>query len=70
VVIAGLFTAGWTVTWLTAGGSHRVGAVFGAVAAIYTLLLPAIAGSLASAEERAFGVLNWQLLQPYGTRRQ
>jgi ABC-2 family transporter len=72
LVIAGLYVLGWTAVALM----HRFVPNFLAdfpllpVTILYFALLSIIIGSLASAEERQFGTLEWQLLLPMAIWKQ
>lgn len=69
-LIAGLYVVAWAVVSLIGGGAYWAGSVFLGVTILYAGLIAALVGSLASAEERGFGTLEWQMLQPYPAWKQ
>jgi hypothetical protein len=71
LVIAALYTVGWVVVsalaYMVPGWDEPP---LAAVSVLYGALLALLIGSLASAEERHFGTLEWQMLLPLATGTQ
>lgn len=74
-VVAGLYLIAWATLSLLrsvvpemAGPPH--GPPLGALAILYGALLALLIGSLASAEERQYGTVEWQILLPMATWQQ
>jgi hypothetical protein len=71
IVIAALYTAGWVLVsalaYMVPGWDEPP---LAAVSVLYGALLALLIGSLASAEERHFGTLEWQLLLPLASGTQ
>lgn len=70
-VLAGLFLLLWLAVW----GIKQTQPLMRAdemdfVVIFYLLLIPVLTGSLASAEERQFGTIEWQTLLPMSAARQ
>ena len=79
LVLAGLYLFGWLAVTLmrpvadlfgTVNALSVLGGAFNVLSPLYALLLGALIGSVASAEERQFGTLEWQVLLPIATSRQ
>lgn len=71
LVIAGLLIVEWTtVTILRGAVAGFTGPTFEVVTAFYSLILSVLIGSLASAEERQMGTLEWQMLLPVAAWQQ
>jgi hypothetical protein len=77
LILAGLYVVAWMLmpfagrdTYHVGGDVYQAQYVFGGVTFLYQLLLVALVGALASAEERSSGTLLWQTLQPYSMARQ
>lgn len=69
--IAGLYVAGWTAMTLVERLSAGVAEFpIGAVTLLYFALLAMVIGALASAEERQFGTVEWQMLLPMAAWKQ
>ena len=68
--LAGLYLLGWlgAILLRSLGGGAEY--LFSGLSAFYTLLLGLLIGSIASAEERQCGTLEWQLLLPVATSKQ
>jgi hypothetical protein len=69
-VVAAMFVLAWVLTWISTDGAYRAASVLGGVTVLFTALIPGFAGALTSAEERAFGTIGWQALQPYAAWKQ
>ena len=64
-VVAGLYVLGWTsLALLQASVPDLPEIPLGALSMLYFALLAALIGSLASAEERQLGTIEWQMLLP------
>lgn len=71
LMVGGLYTLLWAATALVSHQSPEASFVpRGPVTLLYCLLLGLLAGSLTSAEERQFGMLEWQVLQPIAVWKQ
>jgi len=79
LVLAGLYLFGWLAVTLmrpvadlfgTFNALSVLGGAFNVLSPLYALLLGALIGSVASAEERQFGTLEWHVLLPIATSRQ
>jgi hypothetical protein len=71
LVIAALLIVEWTtVTILRGAVAGFSGPPFGIVTVLYSWILSVLIGSLASAEERHLGTLEWQLLLPVAAWKQ
>lgn len=71
LIVAGVYVLGWlTVTSLRPYFVSDVLSIFFFVTTFYSLLVSLLIGSLASAEERQFGTLEWQMLVPMATWKQ
>jgi hypothetical protein len=62
--VAGIYLLGWATASLLVRVDSRSEDLFGALTALYSGLLALVIGSLASAEERHLGTLEWQVLLP------
>jgi hypothetical protein len=69
-VVGGLYLLGWATFSSLRHFIPGLGPPLGAIAILYGGLLAVLIGSLASAEERHVGTLEWQLLLPMATWRQ
>lgn len=69
-VVGGLYLLGWATLSLLRHLIPGIRAPLGATAILYGGLLALLIGSLASAEERHVGTIEWQLLLPMATWRQ
>jgi hypothetical protein len=69
-VVGGLYLLGWVTLSLLRHLIPGLGPPLGAIAILYGGLLALLIGSLASAEERHVGTIEWQLLLPMATWRQ
>ena len=69
-VVGGLYLLGWATFSSLRHFLPGLGPPLGAIAILYGGLLALLIGSLASAEERHVGTLEWQLLLPMATWRQ
>ena len=71
LAVAGLYLFGWlTVVLLRHLGATEIGGAFSVLTILYSGLMAVLIGSLASAEERQLGTLEWQLLLPIATSKQ
>jgi hypothetical protein len=71
LIVAGVYVLGWlTVTSLRTYFVPDVLGIFFVMTIFYSLLVSLLIGSLASAEERQFGALEWQVLLPMATWKQ
>ena len=71
IVVAGLYILGWlTVVSLGLLVSEKETDAFNALMFLYGLLISLLIGSLASAEERQLGTLEWQMILPVATWKQ
>lgn len=71
VAVVGLYVVGWVITSLLGGPSRRIADdLIGAATFLYSGLLALLIGSLASAEERQLGTLEWQVLLPMASGKQ
>ncbi len=68
--VAGFWVCGWVVLMALRGHVEHADDIFTAMTFFYTASIPVLIGSLASAEERELGTLEWQLLLPVATRTQ
>lgn len=64
VAMAGFYGLGWLATVALASRVPEAPAVLGVLTVFYALVVPVLAGSLASAEERQYGTIEWQMLVP------
>jgi ABC-type transport system involved in multi-copper enzyme maturation permease subunit len=69
-IVAGLYVLTWAALMRAATESYALQMVFGGVTIVYGGLAALLVGAVASAEERGFGTLEWQILQPYAARKQ
>ena len=66
-VVAGLYVIGWiAAVWLQPVFQHSR-EIFDVLSFFYAMLIALLVGSVASAEERQLGTLDWQLLLPVGS---
>lgn len=70
LVVTGLFLIGWFALTVMRPVVPDVGGVFNVATIFYALLIGILTGSLASAEERQLGTLEWQVLLPMGIAKQ
>jgi hypothetical protein len=68
LVVAGLYLFGWLGIRLLLGSVY--GDLYSALSAVYAPLLAILIGSVASAEERQLGTIEWQVLLPVATSTQ
>ena len=61
---SGFYGLGWLATVALTSRVPDAPAVLGVLTVFYVLAVPVLAGSLASAEERQYGTLEWQMLLP------
>jgi hypothetical protein len=70
-VVAGIYLLGWAASALLELYTKDVDSMhLGALTILYGQMLGLLAGSLASAEERQLGTLQWQVLLPLATWKQ
>lgn len=69
LIVAALYVATW-VALLPFAASGTFSTVLFGVTVLYVALIATLTGALASAEERALGTLEWQVLQPQAARTQ
>ena len=66
-VVAGLYVIGWiAAVWLQPVFQHSR-EIFDVLSFFYAMLIALLVGSVASAEERQLGTLDWQMLLPVGS---
>jgi hypothetical protein len=70
LTIAGLYLLGWLTAVSLRSRVPHVDDLFTALTFFYAVLISMLIGSLASAEERQLGTLEWQLLLPVATGKQ
>jgi hypothetical protein len=70
IAVAGLYGFGWLTFVLYWKADPRGGDVLGALTFVDGVLVSMLIGSLASAEERQLGTLEWQVLLPVATSKQ
>lgn len=69
--VSGLYVLGCGMLWWLRHASPGFsGLPFGALTIVHSVLMAVVIGSLASAEERQFGTLEWQVLLPVATWKQ
>jgi hypothetical protein len=69
-VVVALYVLMWAVMSVAGARSYVAGSVFVGVTILYCGLTAMLVGSLASAEERGFGTIECQVLQPYAVWKQ
>jgi len=70
LAVAGLYVLGWLTLLMLRRRVLHADEVFTALTLFYSASMPVLIGSLASAEERHLGTLEWQVLLPVATRTQ
>jgi hypothetical protein len=70
LVVAGFYVFGWAAAVLLQPAFPHAREIFEILSLFYALLMALLTGSLASAEERQLGTLEWQLLLPIAASRQ
>ena len=70
LAVAGLYLLGWLTMVLPRYPGSYIGTAFALLTFFYGGLISVLIGSLASAEERQLGTLEWQLLLPMATSKQ
>jgi hypothetical protein len=68
--VAAVFAFGWLAVTFFDPPAPRAGDALAGLTGFYSVLVAMLAGSLASAEERQLGTIEWQLLLPVATRVQ
>lgn len=67
---AGLYGLGWLATVALTSRVPDAPTILGVLTVFYVLVVPVLAGSLASAEERQHGTIEWQMLLPVSAATQ
>lgn len=70
LALAGCCLLGWLVATSLADVAPELLGPFRVLTIFYAVMVPLLIGSLASAEERQFGTLEWQVLLPMATSKQ
>ena len=70
MLVAGINVMIWLATYAVVGPSEEMNGVMAMVPVLYGVLVAILIGSLASAEERHMGTLEWQVLLPVAMWRQ
>lgn len=68
--VAALYALVWIAMRLTRTDAYIAGQSFEAASALYGMFLAMLLGATASAEERALGTAEWQMLQPWAYWKQ
>jgi len=69
-VVAGLYAVVWIAMRLTRMDAYIAGQSFEAISGLYGIIIATLAGAVASADERALGTSDWQVLQPWAHWKQ
>ena len=70
LVVAGIYALVWIAMRLTRMDAYIAGQSFQTISEFYGLFIALLVGAVASAEERALGTHDWQILQPWAQWKQ
>jgi hypothetical protein len=70
LAVTGLYVLGWLTLMMVRHSVQHADEIFTVLTFFYGASMPVLIGSLASAEERQLGTLEWQALLPVATRTQ